>query len=118
MTKFSMFKSAAIAIVAISFVSTTSFAASQSAPIDTNKLAFSINEKLKSGEYKQQHNFLLHKLILDAGARANGTKRESAGGEDKHASWCARWNKTYDPSSNTIAGFGDARLPCISPYGN
>ena len=118
MTKLSMFKTGAMAIIAFSFVSSTSFAASQSAPIDTTGLANSLNQKFKSSEYKQQHNFLLYKLILDAGARANGTKRESAGGGDKHATWCARWNKSYDPSSNTIAGYGDTRLPCISPYGN
>ena len=73
--------------------------------------------KFNSNETTTQHAFLLYKYILDAGARANGTKRESADSSGKHATWCARWNKTYDAGSNTIAGFNGARLPCISPYG-
>ncbi len=118
MTKLSMFKAGAMAFIAFSFVSTTSFASLQNNAVGANNFANTLTNQFKPSEYKQQHSFLLYKLILDAGARANGTKRESAGGSDKHATWCARWNKSYDPSSNTIAGYGDTRLPCISPYGN
>ena len=117
MTKITALKAGALAIIAISSMSTASFAASQNFPVIAGNLANSLTNQFKSNKYNRGHNFLLYKYILDAGARANGTKRKSTGGAEKHASWCARWNKTYDPSSNTIAGFGDARLPCISPYG-
>ncbi len=118
MTKLSMLKTGAMAFIAFSFVSTTSFASLQNNTVGANKFANTPTNQFKSKEYHQEHSFLLYKLILDAGARANGTKRESAGSAEKHATWCARWNNTYDPSSNTIAGLGNTRLPCISPYGN
>lgn len=104
-------KSLGVAIAAIAILATANVHAGSIVP-DADKLALNVRQQLNQSP--SQHNFLIYKYLLDMGARANGTKKDTGGGG--HAAWCAKIHKSYDPASNTFTAFNGKTYTCRSPY--
>ncbi len=78
----------------------------------SGELASIIENRLNTPRSSQRA--FVYKFLLDMGARANGTKKDSPNGA--HAAWCAKIHKTYDPATNTFTAFNGKKFTCHSPY--
>ena len=78
-----------------------------------DKYSANLNQPMNAKIKYEQHSFLVYKFLLDLGASANGTKKDTSA---KHTEWCAKIHQTYDAASNTYEGFNGIKITCYSPY--